>query len=186
MSSIRVASRYAKSLLELAVEKGVLSEVYHDMELLSSLNNSNPELAQMLYSPIINSERKLSVLEKMFSNSASKVTLSFFELLADKNRMQILMSVVQEFHKQYNLHQGIQLAEVTTTFKIGDSLKQEFTNMAKKISGLQKVELIEKINPQIIGGFILQVNDWQLDESLSSKLNALRLEFSKNLYEKQF
>ncbi len=186
MSVIRVASRYAKALLELALEKGNLETVHKDMQLLLRLEKSNPDLAAVLKSPIVSSDKKLRIMKALFANNSSEVTLDFFELIADKDRSDMLMDIVREFQRQYNQHQGIQVAELTTTVKIGDELRAEFVRMTKKISGLQKVEIIEKINPDIIGGFILKVNDWQLDESLNGKLNSLRLEFSKNLYEKQY
>ncbi len=78
---------------------------------------------------------------------------------------------------------GIQVADLTTTFPITEELRAKFIATVKEISGLEKVELNEKINADLIGGFVLKVNDRQLDESLSSKLRALRLEFSQNHYE---
>jgi F-type H+-transporting ATPase subunit delta len=55
--------------------------------------------------------------------------------------------------------------------------------VVKEISGLKTVQLVEKINPDLIGGYILKVNDRQLDESLSSKLRILKAEFTANHYE---
>ncbi|ERM81897.1 hypothetical protein P872_07095 [Rhodonellum psychrophilum GCM71 = DSM 17998] len=186
MSSIRVASRYAKSILELAIEKGILEEVHQDMQLLLTLDKATPELGVMLNSPIVSSDKKLKILKALFPEGSSELTLPFFEIVSKKNRDNVLMEIAKEFHNQYNESKGIQLATVTTTFPIDEKLKKEFIEIVKEISGLEKVELIEKINPEIIGGFILKVNDRQLDESLNSKLKALRLEFSQNLYEKKF
>lgn len=186
MSSIRVASRYAKSILELAIEKGVLEEVHQDMQLLLTLDESTPELGLMLNSPIVNSDKKLKILKALFPKGSSELTLPFFEIVSKKNRDNVLMEIAKEFHNQYNESKGIQLAIVTTTFPLDEKLRKEFVQIVKEISGLKDVELIEKINPDIIGGFILKVNDRQLDESLNSKLKALRLEFSHNLYEKKF
>lgn len=185
MSIIRVASRYAQSILMLALEKGKLEEVHSDMQMLLRLETSNPDLGYMLKSPIVASDKKLNILKAVFANKADKLTLEFLDLVAKKDRSDLLIDIANEFLRQYNTHQGIQVAEVTTAFELNEALKREFIQMAKEISGLDKVEIIEKINPDIIGGFKLKVNDWQLDESLASKLNALRLEFSKNLYEKQ-
>jgi F-type H+-transporting ATPase subunit delta len=67
-----------------------------------------------------------------------------------------------------------------------DKQRTQLIAAVKEISGMKEVQLVEKINPSLIGGFVLKVNDRQLDESISSKLNALRVQFSKNLYEKQF
>jgi F-type H+-transporting ATPase subunit delta len=75
------------------------------------------------------------------------------------------------------------VAEVTTTFPLDDKLRAEFSKIVLEISGMKEVKLSEKVNPDLIGGFILKVNDRQLDESLSSKLRALRVQFAENHYE---
>jgi F-type H+-transporting ATPase subunit delta len=66
---------------------------------------------------------------------------------------------------------------------LDDAQRAEFTKIVLEISGMKTVKLVEKINPELIGGFILRVNDRQLDESLSSKLRELKAEFAVNHYE---
>ncbi len=183
MANQRVASRYAKSILELALEKGRLNEVHQDFQRLTALAASNSELKQVLKNPIVNSEKKLSILNALFAKGAEALTLTFFEIVSKKNREEILLEVAQEFEKQFNLHNSIQVAEVTTTFPIDDKLRGEFKEVVKDISGMKTVQLIEKINPDMIGGYILKVDDRQIDESLSSKLRILKTQFSQNHYE---
>ncbi|WP_186753894.1 ATP synthase F1 subunit delta [Echinicola salinicaeni] len=186
MSAKRVASRYAKSLIELAVEKGVLEEVHQDMQQLLSLVGSSRDFGLLLKSPIHKSELKLKVIKELFSKSAQELTLSFYTILSKKNRENLLPEIATEYHEQYNDHKDIQVADLTTTFKIDDSMRKQFEAAVKEISGRSKVELVEKIDKDIIGGFVLKVNDRQLDETMASKLKALRLEFSNNHFEKQF
>ena len=93
------------------------------------------------------------------------------------------MDVAKEFEAQYNLHKSIQVAYLTTTFPVDDAMRSEFGRIVKEISGLKTVQLVEKVDPNLIGGFILKVNDRQLDESLSSKLRILKMEFQENHYE---
>src|SRR5690606_24380133 len=108
------------------------------------------------------------------------LTMTFFEIVSRKNREEILLDVAKEFEAQYNLHHSIQVAEVITTFPIDDKLRKEFADVVKEISGKQSVQLVEKINPDLVGGYILTVNDRQLDESLSSKLRQLKTQFTQN------
>ncbi|SNS08651.1 ATP synthase F1 subcomplex delta subunit [Belliella buryatensis] len=183
MSEFRVSTRYAKSILELSIEKGVLEEVLVDMKQLSVIAATNHELVLCLKSPIITFDKKLKVMKALFDKTGNALTLAFFEIVARKNRADLLVDIAREFQKQYNLHMGIQVADVTTTFPITDEMRNKFISVVKDISGLDKVELNEKIDADIIGGFVLKVNDRQLDESLSSKLRALKLEFSYNHYE---
>ncbi len=180
MSVTRVASRYAKSLLELAVEKGILEEINQDMLQLLAVVQSNRDFEIMLKSPVIKSDLKAKVIKKVFLNSVSELSLSFFDIMSKKNRENILPDVAREFQKQYNIHEDIQEAELITTFDINEQLRKVFVEAVKEISGRSKVKLIEKKDKNIIGGYVLKVNDRQLDESLSSKLRTLRLEFSHN------
>src|SRR5690606_4186689 len=108
---------------------------------------------------------------------------SFFEIISRKGREEVLADIAREFQVLYQLHNSIQVAEVTTTFPLDEKLRAEFIKLVLEISGMKEVKLIEKINPDLIGGFVLRVNDRQLDESLSSKLRELRMEFSHNHYE---
>ena len=182
MSNHRVASRYAKSLMELAKEKGQLEEVHEDILALSSAAGATRELGLLLKNPIINSDKKLKVLKAVFPK-ANSITTTFYEIISRKNREGVLLDVAREFHAQYNAEKSIQVAELTTTCPIDDALRAEFKNVVKQISGLAEVELLEKVDPQLIGGYVLKVNDRQLDESLSSKLKALKRQFAENHYE---
>lgn len=186
MSNHRVASRYAKSLLELSIEQGILEEVYADFQSLAAMGKANRELGLVLSNPVLTSDKKLKVLKALFAKGASKLTLPFFEIVSRKNRENILLDIAKELVAQYNLHKSIQFAEVTTTSALTEEQRKQLVEVVKSISGMKEVQLEEKINPSLIGGFILKVNDRQLDESLSSKLKALRVQFSQNHYEKQF
>ena len=184
MSNQRVAYAYAKSLMELAIERGDLEEVYQDFLHLATMARSNRDLELVMRNPIISSEKKLSILKALYEKrGAQAATLSFFEIICRKGREEVLADIAREFQVLYQIHKGIQVAEVTTTFPLDDQLRTQFVQIVKEISGMKEVKLSEKINPELIGGFILRVNDRQLDESLSSKLRELRFQFSQNLYE---
>ncbi len=185
MSEYRIASRYAKSLLDLAVEKGILEEVNKDMKLLADLSAENRDLVLMLKSPIITHDKKLAVLNKVFTGKVNDLTLAFFQILTRKHREAYLVNVAEEFHHQYNVYNGVVEATITTTFAIDQKLRSEFSKVVEKISN-KKVELTEVIDESIIGGFVLKIGDRQIDDSVSSKLKALRLEFTKNHYEKAY
>lgn len=186
MSNHRVASRYAKSLLELAVEKGQLEEVYADFKALETMGKGSRELGLALSNPVLPSDKKLKVLKALFTKSASPITVTFFEIVSRKNREDVLLDMAAQFVAQYNSYKSIQVADLTTPVAITDSQRKEFVSLVKEISGKKEVQLVEKVNPELIGGFVLRVNDRQLDESLSSKLKALRMQFTQNHYEKQF
>ncbi|RZS95020.1 ATP synthase F1 subunit delta [Cecembia calidifontis] len=186
MSDIKVASRYAKALLELSVEKNQLEEVNRDVNQLLEIAAQNREIVLLLNSPIVNSDKKHNVLKALFEKTGNPITLSFFDIITRKNRSNNLISTAKEFKRQYNQHMGIQVAEVTTTLPLTEELKKSFVEIVKEISGLEKVELIEKIDQSLIGGFVLKVNDRLLDDSLSGKLRNLRLKFAQRYFVKMY
>lgn len=186
MSNHRVASRYAKSILDLSIEKGLLEEVFEDFSSLANMARANRELGLVLSNPVLTSDKKLKVLKALYAKKSSALTIPFFEIVSRKGRENILIDVAKEFVAQYNQYMSIQVAEVTTTSSLTDTQRAHLIEVVKQISGKKTVQLVEKINLALIGGFVLKVNDRQLDESLSSKLKALRVQFSQNHYEKQF
>ncbi|PSL02995.1 ATP synthase F1 subunit delta [Cecembia rubra] len=186
MSDIKVASRYAKALLELAVEKNQLEEVNRDVNQLLEIAAENRNIVLLLNSPIINTDKKHNVLKALFEKTGNPITLSFFDIITRKNRANNLVETAKEFKKQYNQHMGIQVAEVTTTFVLTDDLREQFKSIVKEISGLDKIELVEKINKELIGGFVLKVNDKLLDDSISGKLRLLKLEFAQRYFVKMY
>lgn len=185
MSEFRIASRYAKSLLELAGEQGKLEEVNKDMLLFSEVISENRDFQLFLKNPVVAHDKKLTVLNQVFTGKVNDLTLAIFRILVKKQREAYLPAIAKEFHHQYNAATGVEEATVTTTFPIDADLRNEFKEVVKKISG-KEVELTEKIDENLIGGFILKVGDRQIDDSINSRLKALKLKFSQNPYVKEF
>jgi F-type H+-transporting ATPase subunit delta len=186
MTDSRAASRYVKSLLSLAVEKNALEAVHSDMLMFSKVVGDNRAFELLLKNPIIKHEKKRDILQKVFSGRVHPLTMSVFDILTRKNREPLLPSIAKEFHTAYNLHMGIGKATITTAVPLDVELRNEFENITKKLSEKDKVELIEKVDKDMIGGFVLNVGDRQIDASIKNKLRALKVEFSRNPYIKEF
>lgn len=175
MSDFRVASRYAKSLLDLAVEKSVLDRVNQDMILLEKTCQKNRDFTLMLKNPVISHDKKFAILKRVFEGKVHPITLSIFEITSRKNREDILPEVAKVFHSLYNQKMGITRAKVTTTFKLDQKLRDRFIQIVKDISHKNQVELEEEVNDDLIGGYILNIEDKQIDDSLHTKLQELKL-----------
>lgn len=185
MSDFRVASRYAKSLLELSEEQGALEEVHSDMMLFNSICESNRDFVLMLRNPIVTHQMKLEVLTRIFEKRIHSLTMSIFTIITRKNRESILPSIAKSFHHQYNVVKGITQAEVTTVTPLDDELREEFIKSVKEITG-NEVELIENTEDDIIGGYRLKIGDQQIDDTIKSKIDLLKLSFKQNPYLKDF
>lgn len=181
MSIHRIASRYAKSLLGLSIEKGSLEEVTKDIQGFDELCKTNREFVLMLKNPLIVSGKKLSILKKIFDGKVNELTLAIFVIITKKGREDYLPEIAQAFIDQYYDHKGIIESIVTSVEPLSASLKKEITALVEKISK-KEVVLTEKIDSNLIGGFVLKIGDRQIDESISSKLSALRLKFGGKHY----
>ena len=186
MADSRAVSRYVKSLLDLAIEQNVLEQVHEDMNLFSKVAAENRAFRVMLFSPVIKHDIKREILEKLFKGKVNKLTLAFFDIITRKNREPLLHAIAREFHNAYNVHKGIEKASIITAVPLDAKLRSEFENLVKKYTDKKKVELIEKVDKDMIGGFILKVDDRQIDASIKNKLKALKLKFSQNPYVKEF
>ena len=172
MQNHRAAARYAKSLLELADEQSVLEEVRDDMRLFEKVFAENRLFTVVLQNPVILHSKKRAVLKALFKDRMNKLTLAAFDLITKKNRESILDAIAKEFLLQYNSFKGIQKAVVTTTYKLDESEQQEFSKVVENLTGL-KSDLEVKIDQALVGGFVLDIGDKQLDESVKSKLNRI-------------
>lgn len=175
MSVSIVASRYAKSLIELAKEQNVLEAVYQDMLLFKDTADKNRALMLALKSPVVRHEKKLGILKALFETRVNAVSYAIFTIITKKNREAILDEIAAEFIKAYNLFQGIQKATVVTTTPLTDELRKQFNDIVASATG-KKVQLAEKIDSSLVGGYVLTIDDRQIDASLRSRLNELKLQ----------
>jgi F-type H+-transporting ATPase subunit delta len=178
MRSHRAASRYAKSLIELAQEKNIVDEVFADMQLFSAVAEENRVFSVMLKNPIINHEKKRNVLRALFEKRMTDLTILSFDLITKKNRENILEEVAREFRIQYNSLKGLQVAEISTTIELDDKLRKSFTELVEEISG-KKADLREVLDEDLVGGFVLKVGDYRLDQSIKSQLQDIKKELTK-------
>ena len=185
MTDSRVASRYAKSLIELAIEKGALENIYQDMRLFAQTCDSNRDFKLMLKNPIVNHGKKKAILYKIFQGKVNESTLAIFDIITRKNREAILPAVAEEFIQQYRQHKNIDKVTVTTSVPLTSALREKLISQIQERTG-NKVDLTEKVDPDLIGGFVLQIGDRMMDNSVKSKLKALEYEFTDESYTKGF
>jgi F-type H+-transporting ATPase subunit delta len=179
MKETRVAYRYAKSLVDLAAENGVLDQINSDMQGVESVFKQNHELVAVMKNPIIQGEKKAAILRGLFEGKVNTFTMSLLTLLTKKQRENVVFEISSEFQKQYREKMGIKIVEVTTTNPINDEQRASFKSiMASKAS---KVELIEKIDESILGGFVLKMDDQQIDESVRTKLLTIKNKFTEQV-----
>lgn len=168
-----IGNRYAKALIALANEQGKLEEVYNDMKFFETVCSENDEFRKIMANPIVRHEKKFGILKKIFENRVTNVTFSIFNVLTRKNREQLLYPIAQEFHKLYDEQKGIQKVQISTPVALTDAQKAQFSQIVYE-SMNKTVELTEKIDESLIGGYVLKVGDTQIDTSVKHKLSELK------------
>lgn len=186
MSVTRIATRYAKSLIELAIEQGKLEQVSADVNTLKAAAK-NRDLYLFLKSPIIHADKKIAVLDAIFKGKVDDFTLSYLHLLVNKGREQYIPEIAAEYVSQYKVLKHITSVRVVTAAPLSDAVLAE---LKKKLlaSGVtsENLDVETEVDPELIGGFVLEFDNKRYDASAAHKLDELKASFSKNLYVKEF
>lgn len=185
MSAIKLSSRYAKSLLDLAVEQNKLEEVYNDILLLKQVMRDSSAFTNLLKSPIINSDKKQAILKKILSGKVNALFEGFIEILVRKGRENYLPDVVIAFIKQYNDYKDITPVNVRSAVELSQPTLDAIVNRLRESADLKEVELTTEVDEELIGGFILKFEDKQMDASVARQLNELEKDFLDNKFIKQ-
>ncbi len=182
MSSIRIASRYAKSLLDLAQESKKVEQIKGDLATFSEAIK-NRDLALLIKSPIIKADKKQSIFKAIFDGKVDELTSAFFDIVIKKGREALLPDIAKSFTEQYNTLNGITTARITTAEKVSDAVLQDIKKNIDSMGVKSKNILVtEVVDPTIIGGYILQVGDKLLDASVKASLAKMKQEIVDNTY----
>lgn len=171
----RAAIRYAKAVLDLTSEASTSKEVYGEMKDVQKTIEGSKELQLMLKSPIVKQEDKRAVLQEIFQEN-SKTILNLMDVLMDNKRPNLLEGVAESYISQYNKQEGVVEALVTTAMPLEEHLEQKVMAKIKELTGATNVLLTKKIDPSILGGFILRVGDMQYNASIANNFDQLKKE----------
>ncbi len=174
MNDSKISVRYSKAIFESAVEKNILDKVNQDMVFISEICKF-PEMKDLLMSPVIFPSRKKEILHKMFEGNVEKITLSLLDLVVTNGRESYIPAITRVFVHETMKYRGITKSSLTTAVKVDSSVKKQISDMIEQVFRT-KVELEETIDTDIIGGFILRVDDNLIDASLKSKLRKIKKE----------
>ena len=172
MKSTKVAARYAKALLELAVEQNKVERIADDMRQLAHVNTDVTDFAILLNSPVINSNKKINIFKELFG-SFDQLTMSFVELITKNRREYLLGEIAHAYEAQLKASKGITPVTLISAVPLNEQTKKEIISKVQaSVKGT--LEVTEKIDESLIGGFIIRMDDKQIDASVSSQLASLK------------
>jgi len=176
-----IAERYAKSLFELALLTGKLEQVRKDMDLLIDVCLNNKDFRQLLVSPVIRPDKKIAVMDAIFTGKIEELTRQFYHLLSNKRREKFLEGIARQFIAKYKKYHNIHVIEIRSAAPLSSELRERVINIIEtRTKG--SVELIEIIDKSLIGGFIVSDEGRRYDASLTTTIKKLKKEFEENLY----
>jgi F-type H+-transporting ATPase subunit delta len=171
MNDSKISVRYSRALFQSALEKKVLDKVNQDMIFISEICKI-PEAKEFLNSPIIVPSKKTAIFHKMLGDNVEKITLSLIDLVVKNGRESFLPAIARVFIHETMKHEGITESVLTTAVKVDAKVKQQQVFKTR-------VEIIENIDPEIIGGFILRIDDNYIDSSIRNKLRKIKNELRR-------
>ena len=182
MSVTRIASRYAKSLIDLAQEQNKLERVKEDVESFLEVTKVR-DFYMFIKSPIVNPSKKKSVLHQLFDGKYDPMTTTFLDILLRKGRERYLPEIAREFLAQYKIIKHISTVKLTTAVAVSDQTVEIIRKQLEESNITDdNVEIMTEVDPEIKGGFKLEIDDKLVDASIAYRIERLRKEFDKNLY----
>ena len=173
-----VAKRYARALFELAIEHNNLENVFSQVKSFSNTLKKDKRLRNYFLSPKIEKNQKVQALETLLQNKVDKIVFHFLLLLIKKNRMEYFDQIVF-FLDRFNDKKNNRLnAQITSVISLEKEQLNEISGMISKSFDAQVV-LENKVNPEILGGLIVQVEGKIIDDSILYQLQSLRQNLKK-------
>ncbi|MGC6523007.1 MAG: ATP synthase F1 subunit delta [Flavobacteriaceae bacterium] len=178
MSGTRAAIRYAKAILSVAEDNNTSAKIHEEMNHIANAIASNPELNEVLKSPVVKLSEKTTILEKVFAKTGGEIK-SLFKTLAHNKRVDLLEQIALQYNRLYNELNNKEQATVTTAVPMTEALEKKVMAKLKTLSS-KEVSLTKIVDETILGGFILRVGDQQYNASVSNQLNKIKSKFITN------
>lgn len=177
MASMKSAIRYATALMELSLDQGKVEQVERDMAHFAALMKDAQDFRVFLNSPVIRGDKKIQIYQEVLKGF-DELTMSFFKLVTQNGREQLLPEIARQFNQLLDKHRNIVAGTITSSSALDAATKQ---SIIEKLSTTfhGNLKLREEVNPSLLGGFIIRIDDKQIDASVASKLKQLRQELVK-------
>lgn len=185
MPNPRLANRYAKSLVDLATEKGQLEAVHADMKYLQAVCKASRDFVNLLRSPVIKADQKNSIITAVTKDQIGPLSAAFAALLVRKGREGELPEIAAAFVDQYNEIKDIHRVKLTTAIPISEAIRTSIQEKVKQEKGLGTIELETVTDESLIGGFVLEFNNNLVDASIIRDLKDIKKQFQENLFIQQ-
>jgi F-type H+-transporting ATPase subunit delta len=163
---------YAASIFELAEEQGRSDELLGELLDLVAYLDRNPEFDGFLASPLVEEPARAAVVEKLFRGRASDLLVDALQVINQKGRLGKLRAIAAAFRGELRRRRGLVDARVTVAVPLAPEQRESLSRVIARFTGKQP-ELVERVEPSILGGFIVEVEGQKLDTSVAARLRGV-------------
>jgi F-type H+-transporting ATPase subunit delta len=172
-----IAAVYARSLFEVAKEQDKLGVVRDQLGAFVDALNETRELQVFFFSPYFSTQEKKDGLERAVSD-ADPVVLNFLQLLIEKHRTPVIFRVRADYERMWEEENKLLPVEITSAVELDEAIVKQLGDRISEQTGRQ-VELSSRVEPDILGGIVVQVGNAVLDASIRNRLDQLRRQVAR-------
>jgi len=181
-----VAERYANALFMLAIEKNAAEEVYADAKVISAICKQSRDLQLFLKSPVIHSDKKIKIIREIFASSIGPISLAYLLVMIRKRREKYIPEIACQVIEQYKEYKNILTVYFKAPVAPDEGIRRKVLELMNHYTSAN-IELVEEIEKNLIGGFVLTWKDKQYDGSIKRQIEKLERGLARvNLYVKGF
>ena len=169
----KVAEPYAEALLDLAISTDALKETTNDINIVSQFLANSSDLKKFLGNPLITRTAKKTVVKDILGEQISGSTLKFLLLLVERSRIGVLENIAQKFLELSYKQESIEIAKITSSIQLSADQQKEIAEKLKAITGAKQIKLALKVDPQLIGGFTIEIGSKMIDTSIRGQLRQI-------------
>ena len=169
----KVAEPYAEALIDLAISNDALEETTNDIIIVSEFLTNSSDLKKFLGNPLITRSAKKTVVKDILGKQIGGSTLKFLLLLVDRNRIQVLESIALKFLELSYKHKSIEIARITSSIELSATQQKQIASKLKVMTGTKQIKVALKVDPQLIGGFTIEIGSMMIDTSIQGQLRQI-------------
>lgn len=171
-----ISKRYANALYSLASEKNQVDKTLEELKAVLQMYKESSEFRLLLKNPLVHKEDKKKIFVELNKNGyISDFLLSFMQILAEKNRLEDLINIIENYEDKYLEVSGEAVANVSSVIELDKDIREELSEKLSKITG-KKVTLETTKNPELLGGFLAKIKSTQFDASIKGQMERLKEE----------
>jgi F-type H+-transporting ATPase subunit delta len=169
----KVAVPYARALFDFSVEKNIMHQITADFQNLEVFLDESTELLDYLNNPIVTNTAKGEILTKILKSQVNSETFKFLMVLVDRNRINILKSVISSYLELVYETASIKTIEVATAYPFANLQKNTLIQKLKELTNAREIRLVITVDSSLIGGFLIKTESKVIDFTIKNQLQKL-------------